>query len=52
MIERAAFGYMAGIKGGSMIEVKLEDVTKGLRTVQSNDPLVQSARSIATCFGD
>ena len=52
MIEKAAYGYMAGTKGSSLIEVKLEDVIKGLRTVQLNDPLVQSARSISTCFGD
>ena len=52
MIEKAAYGYMAGTKGSSLIEVKLEDVIKGLRTVQLNDPLVQSARSISTCFRD
>jgi hypothetical protein len=52
MIERAAWGYMAGIKGSSIIEVKLEDVAKGSRTIPANDPLVKSARSIATCFGD
>jgi len=52
MIERKCFGYMAAAKGSSIIEVPLADVAKGLRTVQLNDPLVQSARSISTCFGD
>lgn len=52
MIEKAAYGYMAGIKCSAIIEVKLEDVAKGSRTILPNDPLVQSARSIATCFGD
>jgi 6-phosphofructokinase 1 len=52
MIERKSFGYMAATKGSSIIEVPLADVAKGLRTVQANDPLVRSARSISTCFGD
>ena len=52
MIEKKSFGYMAATKGSSIIEVPLADVAKGLRTVQANDPLVQSARSISTCFGD
>ena len=52
MIEEENYGYMAGIKGGSIIEVKLEDVAKGQRMISANDPLVQSAKSIDTCFGD
>jgi len=40
MIERASYGYMAGIKGTSIIEVKLEDVAKGSRTIPANDLLV------------
>lgn len=52
MIEMMAYGYMAGIKGNSIIEVPLEDVAKGTRTIPPGDPLVQSARSLATCFGD
>ena len=52
MIEKAAYGYMASIKCNAIIEVKLEDVAKGSRIILQNDPLVQSARSISTCFGD
>ena len=52
IIEKEAYGCMAGIKCSVIIEVKLEDVAKGSRTILQNDPLVQSARSIATCFGD
>jgi 6-phosphofructokinase 1 len=52
MIENKSFGYMAAAKGSSIIAVPLDEVAGGLRTVQSDDPLVQSARSISTCFGD
>ena len=52
MIESKSFGCMAAAKGNSIIAVPLAEVAGGLRTVQSDDPLVQSARSISTCFGD
>jgi ATP-dependent phosphofructokinase / diphosphate-dependent phosphofructokinase len=52
MIESKSFGCMAAAKGNSIIAVPLSEVAKGLRTVQSDDPLVKSARSISTCFGD
>ncbi len=52
IIEMKAYGYMAGVKGNSIIDVPLEDVAKGSRTIPPRDPLVQSARSLATCFGD
>jgi 6-phosphofructokinase 1 len=52
MIENKTYGYMAAIKGSSIIEVPLAEAVGGLRTVPTYDPLVQSARSIATCFGD
>jgi 6-phosphofructokinase 1 len=52
MIENKSFGCMAAAKGSSIIAVPLAEVAGGLRVVQSDDPLVQSARSISTCFGD
>jgi 6-phosphofructokinase 1 len=52
MIEKKNYGYMVATKGNAIIEVPLMDVVGGLRTVTLNDPLVQSARSISTCFGD
>jgi ATP-dependent phosphofructokinase / diphosphate-dependent phosphofructokinase len=52
MIEMTTYGYMAGIRGDSIVEVPLEDVAKGPKTIPPNHPLVQSARSLATCFGD
>jgi len=52
MIENKEFGHMVGVKGNSLVEVSLEDVAKGPRTVPSDDPLVQAGRSVGTCFGD
>jgi len=52
MIEMKAFGYMAGVKDNSLIEVPLAEVAKGPRTILPGDPLIQSARSLSTCFGD
>lgn len=52
MIEKEKYGYMVGVKGNSLAEVSLEDVAKGSRQIPLDDPLIQSARSVGTCFGD
>ncbi|MFC1912201.1 6-phosphofructokinase [Chloroflexota bacterium] len=52
MIEMKAFGCMAGFKDNSLIEVPLEEVDKGPRTILPDDSLIRSARSLSTCFGD
>lgn len=52
MVEAKKFGYMVGISKGSLVEVSLKDVAKGPRRVPLNDPLIRSARSVGTCFGD
>jgi ATP-dependent phosphofructokinase / diphosphate-dependent phosphofructokinase len=52
MINRKKFGYMVGVKKFSLVEVSLKDVAKGVRTVPLNNPLIKSARSLDTCFGD
>jgi len=52
MIENEEFGYMVGVKGVSLVGVSLEDVAKGPRTVPLDDPLIEAARSVGTCFGD
>ena len=52
MIVNKEFGYMVGVNGGKLVEVSLEEVAKGARTVPLNHPLIQSARSVGTCFGD
>jgi phosphofructokinase-like protein len=52
MVAAAAYGKMAGVQGDSIVAVPLEDVAKGPRRIPPDDPLVRSARSLATCFGD
>ena len=52
MIANERYGYMAGVKGDSLVEVSLEDVAKGTRKIPLGHPLIRSARSVGTCFGD
>jgi phosphofructokinase-like protein len=52
MIAEEKYGYMAGIKGDSLVEVPLEEVAKGPRKIPLGHPLIRSARSLGTCFGD
>jgi len=52
MIVNRDFGYMVGVKGNSLVEVSLEDVAQGIKTVPLDDPLIQAGRSVGTCFGD
>jgi len=52
MVENGAFGYMVGVKGSSLVEVPLEEVARGPRSIPLDDPLIRSARSVGTCFGD
>jgi 6-phosphofructokinase 1 len=52
MVENGTFGYMVGVKGSSLVEVPLEEVARGPRSIPLDDPLIRSARSVGTCFGD
>jgi len=52
MIDNQEFGYMVGVKGDSLIEVPLKDVAGGPRLIPLDDPLIEAARSVNTCFGD
>jgi len=52
LIQKGRFGYMVAVKQNKILEVSLERVAKGPRTVPLNHPLIQSARSVGTCFGD
>jgi len=52
MVERGDFGFMAGVQKGQLVNVALEEVASGSKTVPLDHPLLQSARSIGTCFGD
>ena len=52
MIAKGRFGYMVGVEGNSLVEVLLDDVAQGPRNIPLDDPLIQAARSVGTCFGD
>ncbi|MCD4781339.1 MAG: ATP-dependent 6-phosphofructokinase [Candidatus Omnitrophica bacterium] len=52
MIQRNKFGFMVGVQGQQLIDVALSDVAKGARLIDPQHYLVQSARSLGTCFGD
>jgi 6-phosphofructokinase 1 len=52
MIEDKKFGYMAGVKGNSLVPVPLKEIAKGPKFVPLNHPMIKAARSLGTCFGD
>ncbi|MFA5087719.1 MAG: ATP-dependent 6-phosphofructokinase [Candidatus Omnitrophota bacterium] len=52
MIIRKEFGYMVGVQQGTFVNVSLKDVAAGPRFVPPDNPLIKSARSVGTCFGD
>ncbi len=52
MITRENYGHMVGVQGNLLNEVPLKVVIEGPRKIPLNDPLIQSARSLGTCFGD
>ena len=52
LIENKEFGYMVGLKCDSLANVSLQEVAKGPKKVPVNHPLIKSARSLGTCFGD
>ena len=43
---------MVAMQNGSCVPVPLEEVAGRLKSVAPDDPLVQAARSVGTCFGD
>ncbi|MDD4879188.1 MAG: ATP-dependent 6-phosphofructokinase [Candidatus Omnitrophica bacterium] len=51
-INEGAFGHMVAVRNNEFVKVSLRDVAKGKRLVPKNHPLVESARSVGTCFGD
>jgi len=52
MVDEGKYGYMVGVKDSLITEVPLEDAVGSSRHVPLDDPLIQSARSVGTCFGD
>jgi len=52
MIEQRQHGHMAGVKGNDIVAVTLDEPAQGPRYIPPDHPLIASARSIGTCFGD
>jgi phosphofructokinase-like protein len=52
LIVGGEFNCMVGVQCNSLVAVPLSEVAKGQRTVPPDDPLIMSARSIGTSFGD
>jgi phosphofructokinase-like protein len=52
LILEGQFGHMVGVQCNALVAVPLTEVAKGQRTVPLDDPLIQSARSVGTSFGD
>jgi 6-phosphofructokinase 1 len=52
LIARKEFGYMVAVKGNSLGNVPLKEVAKGPRTIPADEPLIEVARSVGTCFGN
>jgi 6-phosphofructokinase 1 len=52
MIKNKELGYMVGLKANSLVNVSLGIVAKGPRIIPLNHPLIESARSVGTCFGN
>jgi 6-phosphofructokinase 1 len=52
LIQRAKFGCMVAVRASKLVDVPLNKVARGPRTVPLNNPLIQAGRSIGTCFGD
>ena len=50
-IMNKSFGYMVGVKGNSIVKVPLSKVAGGQRLVPLNHTLIETARSLGTCFG-
>jgi phosphofructokinase-like protein len=52
MVSSETYGFYVGVKGSSLVEVPLEEASKGQRLVSLDDPLISAARSVGTSFGD
>jgi len=51
-INAGSFGHMVAVRDNEFVKVSLKDVARGKRLVPRDHPLVESARSVGTSFGD
>jgi len=52
MIKDGSFGHMVAVQKGALVKFPLKSVAKGVRKVPLDHPLIASARSLDTSFGD
>jgi 6-phosphofructokinase 1 len=52
MIQAQEFGSMVGVQKCKLVKVSLKEVSKGSRKIPLDHPLIKSARSLDTSFGD
>ncbi|MBI5143979.1 MAG: ATP-dependent 6-phosphofructokinase [Candidatus Omnitrophica bacterium] len=52
MIKKRELGYMVGVRKGFFLKVPLEHVAKGVKQVPADHILINTGRSLGTCFGD
>ena len=52
MMRSREFGYMVGIQKCKFVKVSLKEVSKGSRKIPLDHPLIRSAKSLDTSFGD
>ena len=51
-VAKGKFGCMVALKGQDIVTVDLNEVSRGIRTVPLDSPIIKAARSVGTCFGD
>jgi len=51
-IQKKQFGHMVGVHKGSLVKVPLRQVAGGVKKIPLDCPLIGSARSVGTSFGD
>ena len=52
MIQKKEYGYMVGMRGGTLVNVKLNITAQGPKTVPLDHSLIKAARAVGTYFGD
>jgi 6-phosphofructokinase len=52
LVMAGRFGELVVFRGGKIDSVPIDAIAGRIKTVPADDPLVQAARSVGTCFGD
>ncbi len=52
LVAAGNFGRMVAQHGNKVVDVSLEEAVQKIKQVDLNDPLIDAARAVGTCFGD